>query len=222
MVRRVPSVREFADRVLSPLIRFLHERLGWSPNQISTIGFIVGLIAAMVVAFGKIEMGLTIMALSQIIDGLDGGVARRYGLFTPLGARLEIIYDRLDELAILLALAYVGYVTYLLAALAFVAILLVTAVEPYSKFDPGFKRFMIYFGWLAGVLFSVNGFEIALNVIFFANLAVFAVGTVIVEYRVQKEIDAKAIAEREAIMSAGLPLPPEDPPSFLSRIASWF
>lgn len=215
-------MRAVADKILISIIRFSHEKLGLSPNQISTIGFVIGLVAAVVAAAGHIVWGLAVMALSQIIDGVDGGVARRYNLYSDLGAKLETVYDRLDELAILAALAYAGQVSYMLSALAFVAILLVTAVEPYSKFDPGFKRFMLYFGWLAGVLFNVNGFELALNVIFFANLTVFAVGTVMVEYRLQREIDAEAIAGREALRAAGLPLPPDDPPSFLSRIASWF
>lgn len=215
-------MREVADKILSALIYFSHEKLGLSPNQISTIGFVVGLVAAAIVAAGEIVWGLAAMALSQIIDGIDGGVARRYDLHSPLGAKLETVYDRIDELAILLALAYAGEVSYSLSVLAFVAILLVTVIEPYSRFDPGFKRFMLYFGWLAGVLFNVNGFQIALNVIFFANLSVFAVGTVMVEYRLQRDIDAKAIADREALRAAGFPLPPDDPPSILSRVASWF
>ncbi len=215
-------MRKFADKILDPLIRFVHHTLYLSPNQISTLGFIVGLVAAAVVASGFIVWGLALMALSQIIDGIDGGVARRYGLYSPLGAFLETVYDRLDELAMFLALAYVGEVTYFIAILAFAAILLVTAVEPISKFDPGFKRFMLYFGWFAGVVFKTNGFPLAMNVIFFANLTVFAVGTVIVDYRLQSELDALAMAHRKSLRAEGLTLPPKEPPTILSRLASWF
>jgi len=120
------------------------------------------------------------------------------------------------------ALVAAGEVSVKMAALAFVAILLVTVLEPKSKFDPGFKRFMLYFGWLAGVLFPVRGFELAMHVIFLANLTVFAVGTVMVEYRLQKALDLEAIARREALVVAGAPLPPDDPPTILSKLFSWF
>src|SRR5690242_2499625 len=69
-----------SDGILNGLIRFTHETLGFSPNQISTIGWIVGMVAAGLVAAGFLLQGLIVLAVSQIIDGLDGGVARRYGL----------------------------------------------------------------------------------------------------------------------------------------------
>src|SRR5258706_4698505 len=166
-----------SDSILNLPIGFVHERLGLTPNQISTIGFLVGISAAVVVAAGSVARGLILLAVSQIIDGLDGGVARRYNLQSEKGQMFEIVYDRLNELAIFLALAYIGQVTYFMAILAFVAILLVTVVEPLSKFDPGFKRFMIYFGYLATMLFEVKGFQIAMHVIFFANLIGFVIGT---------------------------------------------
>jgi hypothetical protein len=107
-----------------------------------------------------------------------------------------------------------------MAVLAFVAILLVTVLEPISKFDPGFKRFMIYFGYLASVLFAVDGFQIAMHVIFLANLTGFVVGTILVDYRFQAEVDRQAILRREREFAAGVPRPPDDPPSFLSKLFS--
>ena len=213
-------MRSAADRILDGLIRIVHEKLGLSPNQISTIGFVVGMFAAFLIVLDHLEAGLVSLALSQIIDGLDGGVARHYGLHSDKGRMLEIIYDRLNELAIFLALAFTGNVTYLIASLAFAAVILVTLVEPLSGFDPGFKRFMIYFGYLATALFDIRGFQLAMNVIFFANLAAFACGTVIVEYRMQREIDTQDIIRRERELALGIPQPPDDPPSFLSKLFS--
>lgn len=209
-----------SDTILRSLIRFVHEKLGLSPNQLSTLGFMIGTGAALVVMSENVVRGLVMLALSQIVDGLDGGVARRYGLQSAKGRMLETIYDRLNELMIFLAFAYIGYVTYFMAILAFVAILLVTIVEPLSKFDPGFKRFMIYFGYLVTIIFHINGFQIAMHVIFFANLAGFIVGTILVDYRLQKEIDTQAITRREREIAMGFPKPPDDPPSFLSRLFS--
>jgi phosphatidylglycerophosphate synthase len=213
-------VKSLSDKILNFLIGFLHEILGLSPNQISVAGFIVGIIAAVLVAAGFLVPGLIVLAISQIIDGLDGGVARRYNLQSEKGQMFEVIFDRLNELAIFLALAFIGQASYFMAILAFVVILLVTIIEPMSHFDPGFKRFMIYFGYLVTILFHVRGFEIALNVVFFANLIGFVVGTVMVDYRLQKEIDTQAIVRREREIALGMPQPPDDPPSFLSKLFS--
>ena len=213
-------MRSFADKILTGLIVLFHETFGLSPNGVSTLGFLIGIVAAIIVCLGHVGLGLGVLALSQIVDGLDGGVARRYNLQSEDGERLDMIYDRLNEVAIFLALAYIGLISYLIAILAFVAILLVTLIEPMSKFDPGFKRFMLYFGYAATILFHVNGMQIALNVVFFANLAVFAIGTIIVDYRFQREIDTQAMVRRETEKAMGMPQPPDDPPSFLSKIFS--
>lgn len=209
-----------SDGILSLPIRFVHETLGLSPNQLSVIGLVAGMIAAALVAAGRLEAGLAALAFSQIVDGLDGGVARRYQLQSKQGERLEVIFDRLCELAFFLALAYVGLASLKMALLAFTAILLITWIEPKSKFDPGFKRFMMYFGYAAMVVFQVRGFEIALHVVFFANLLGFVIGTVLVDYRFQRKIDREAISRREREVAAGIAQPPDDPPSFLSKLFS--
>ena len=209
-----------SDGMLSLPIRFVHETLGLSPNQISVIGFVLGMLAAGLVVAGRLEAGLAALAASQIVDGLDGGVARAYALQSKRGEMFEVVFDRLNEFAFFLALAYVGLASVRMALLACTAILLITWIEPKSKFDPGFKRFMMYFGYAAMVLLQVRGFEIALNVVFFANLAGFVVGTVLVDYRFQQAIDREAISRRERETAAGIAQPPDDPPSFLSKLFS--
>ena len=215
-------MRKYSDIIFTWLIKLFHEVFGLTPNQVSFFSLIVGIVAAVTTAFGFVFEGLLLMALSQIIDALDGGIARRYNLFSTFGAKLELYCDRTCEGVMFAALVFIGKTGALTTALAFTAIILVTIVEPHSHFDPGFKRFMLYFGWLLEQLFNVRGFEIAMTIIFFANLTVFAVGTIMAEYRLQQEVDAHAIAEHEAMVAAGIPLPPDDPPSFLSRIVSWF
>jgi phosphatidylglycerophosphate synthase len=209
-----------SDGILNVLIVFAHETLGLTPNQISTAGFVLGMAAAALVSGGFLLTGLIVLAVSQLVDGLDGGVARRYNLQTERGRMLEVVYDRLNELAILLALAFAGYATLTMAGLAFIAILLVTMVEPSSGFDPGFKRFVLYFGYAAMMLFHIRGFQIAMHVIFLANLSAFVIGTVLTDYRLQEQIDRQAILRRERETAMGIPQPPADPPSFLSRLFS--
>src|SRR5258706_546637 len=77
------SMGRESDGFLRIPIVVAHEKLGLSPNGISTIGFVVGIAAAVLVAAGLLLPGLIVMALSQIIDGLDGGVVRRSNLQSP-------------------------------------------------------------------------------------------------------------------------------------------
>jgi len=57
----------------------------------------------------------------------------------------------------------------------------------------------------------VAGFQIALAVIFFANLSAFAAGTIIADYRLQTEIDRQALIRRENERALGLPPRPRIP-----------
>ncbi len=77
-----------------------------TPNQITTLR--VGLAFAAVVLFGRpaaaarVPLWSGIAALSLIagaiaLDALDGYLARRKSLATPLGAQLDILGDRLIE-----------------------------------------------------------------------------------------------------------------------------
>lgn len=211
-------MRSLVDSILTSLIRLLHEKLGCSPTAVSFIGLGAGMFAAVLVAGGFLGAGMIALALSQILDALDGGVARRYHLASERGKRIETYIDRANEGMIFLALAYSGQASYLIALLALSAILLVTMIEPYSHFDPGFKRFMLYFGFFATEVYAVKGFDMALHVVFLANLSVFAIGTVIADYRLQSEVDRQAMIRLAREGELGMPALPPDPPSFLSRL----
>ncbi len=213
-------MRKAADRALGALISFSHETLGLSPNQLSAIGLALGLASAGLAAAGAIGAAIIVLAISQIADGLDGGVARRYGLQSERGRTIEDVVDRTCEIAFFLALAAAGLATLKIAALACVAVLLVTLGERYSGFDPGFKRFMMYFGYALHAWTGLPGFEVALNVVFFANLAGFAVGTIAADYRFQREVDNQAIIRREFEIASGIARQPDDPPTFLSKLFS--
>jgi len=213
-------MKKAADRALNALIVFSHETLGLSPDALSGIGLAIGLLASAAAGTAHIRAGMVLLALSQIVDGLDGGVARRYGLQSERGRTIEAVVDRTCEITFFLALALAGVATMKIALLASVAVLLVTMGERVSGFDPGFKRFMLYFGYAIWSLGGDAGFEIALSVVFFANLAGFAYGTILADYRFQREVDDAAIARRDFEAATGIARTPDDPPSFLSKLFS--
>ncbi len=81
-------------------------RLGISANTLTFIGMLVGVAAALLVMRGHAVAGFIVLWLSGLIDAADGTLAR---LTKPsqLGAILDITFDRIVEVAMIAALAYV-------------------------------------------------------------------------------------------------------------------
>jgi len=86
------------DRHLRPLIDPPLERLAavlaprLSADAVTVGGFAIGLLAMLAVMFGQFWLGLVLLLLNRLADGLDGAVARRRGV-TDLGGYLDIVLD---------------------------------------------------------------------------------------------------------------------------------
>ena len=178
-----PPLRRIADRIARPLVRLLHEGLGLSPAQITWASFWASAAAAGAIAAGRVPLGLALMAAGQVLDGLDGAIARSYGLRSDEGHRLDTLLDRASESLIFLAFAVAGLVPTMQALLAIAAVLLLTTVCDRSGLDPGFKRFVLYFGvWVPWpTLFTI---------IFGVNLAAYVISLLIIDCQFQNRMDA--------------------------------
>jgi phosphatidylglycerophosphate synthase len=91
-----------------PLVDAVASRLrhrGISANQISLTGFAFGILAALMIALGNIELAIMPLLLNRLLDGLDGAVARLDGT-TDRGAFLDISLDFLFYAAVPLAFAF--------------------------------------------------------------------------------------------------------------------
>ncbi|MCP4321568.1 MAG: CDP-alcohol phosphatidyltransferase family protein [Alteromonadales bacterium] len=80
--------------IKSPLqrIALLLDKHGFSADQITVIGFALGLLALPSIAFEYYYLGSLFIVLNRTFDGIDGALARRQGI-TDSGGFLDISLD---------------------------------------------------------------------------------------------------------------------------------
>ena len=183
MYERAPLLQRALDRPLLPAVRLLHHGLKLTPNQVSWASLVVTIAAAFAIATGHLGTGLILMAAGQLVDAMDGAMARIYQLSSPAGQRVDTLVDRLSETAIFIGFAFNGAVTWTWATLALAAILLLTTVASRSRLDPGAKRFALYFGmWVP--------YPLLFKIIFAVNLTAYVIGLLIIDCAFQLKMDA--------------------------------
>lgn len=185
MFEFIPFLHKITEKILEPILRCLFLRLKITPNKMSVLSFLTGSLAVIFIFFKEIEIALVVLLLALIFDILDGALARYFKLESKLGKNLELIFDRTNETMLFLALAYIGLTDFKIAVLAIIAILLMTAVRDRSQFDPGLKRIMLFAGYF------LNNFQIALTIVFFANLLGFIISLLLIDYQKQMKIDGE-------------------------------
>ena len=84
-------LRRLIDPPLNRLSRPL-AGLGLSANGVTLLGFALGLAAMAAIAREAYTVGLTLLLLNRLFDGLDGALARQQGV-SDLGGFLDIVLD---------------------------------------------------------------------------------------------------------------------------------
>jgi phosphatidylglycerophosphate synthase len=123
------------DRQMLALTKPLVDRLaasihakGLTANQVSFVGFGLGMLAALMIAHGNISLAIAPLLLNRVMDGLDGAVAR-LGSTSDRGAFLDITLDFLFYAAIPLAFAFCNPERNALAAAVLLASFIGTGVS---------------------------------------------------------------------------------------------
>ena len=95
-------------RSLEERLQVLRDKLIASrltPNQISMAGFVLNVVAAVLVWQHEFFLGGVVFIVGSICDTLDGGYSRMSGKGTPFGAFLDSTLDRIVEGFVLTAVA---------------------------------------------------------------------------------------------------------------------
>ena len=98
------KARKYIQPILDSFARVCL-RIGVSANTLTVAGMLIGVLAALLVVNDHAVAGVIVLWLSGLIDAADGTLAR---LTRPsaIGAILDITFDRVVEVAMIVALAY--------------------------------------------------------------------------------------------------------------------
>jgi len=131
------------NRRFSRVISAWLARTQVTPNQITVVSFLSGLVGAVLFALGQpLWAGLTVQ-LASILDGADGELARLKLRTSAWGALLDSVLDRYADGLILLAMGYYAYTV----APGWVPVLLTVAAVFGAPLSMAFKdRYRIAFG----------------------------------------------------------------------------
>jgi len=90
-------------RLLNPVVAALVRRRV-HPNLISTFGFLVTLLAAILIFQRLLLTGMVVFLLGGMMDILDGRVARETGLASKFGSFYDSTLDRVSEIVVYFSL----------------------------------------------------------------------------------------------------------------------
>jgi len=103
------------------LCRIWQVSMRWTPNKVTFLRVVAGFVAVCLFRRGAwanlMAVGLTVVAIA--LDALDGHLARKKKMATPLGAQLDILGDRMIENVYFTYFAVVGMVSLWLPVLFF-------------------------------------------------------------------------------------------------------
>lgn len=96
-----------ARKYFQPIIQKVAEifiKNNFTANQVTFIAFLLGMSTGVFVYYGMGVTAVAIMWLSGLLDAVDGTVARVKGS-TPFGTVMDITFDRLVEISVILGVA---------------------------------------------------------------------------------------------------------------------
>lgn len=98
-----------ARKFVQPLIETIADlfiKINITANQTTVMACIIGVIAALNVYFGFYVQGIILLWISGLLDVIDGTIARKTNTSSSIGTLMDILFDRIVEIIMLLALLF--------------------------------------------------------------------------------------------------------------------
>ncbi|MGL5051143.1 MAG: CDP-alcohol phosphatidyltransferase family protein [Fusobacteriaceae bacterium] len=95
--------RKFIQPIIEKIGDFFIEHK-YSANEVTTIALIVGCSSGILAYLGLNILAVIVLWISGILDVVDGTIARKKGS-TPFGTVMDITFDRIVEISVILGLA---------------------------------------------------------------------------------------------------------------------
>lgn len=86
--RITPILNPFLHKIVKPV-----DKAGITPNQVSVMGFLIGVVAIPLLAMEMWAGALVFIIINRLFDGLDGALARRQKSSSSSGGYLDICLD---------------------------------------------------------------------------------------------------------------------------------
>lgn len=96
--------RKYVEPLISKVAR-VFVRWGFSANQITWVAFLLGISTGLWIYFDQSIWAAVFLWISGFLDAVDGSMARMEKKSTPWGTVLDITFDRLVELSVIIGLA---------------------------------------------------------------------------------------------------------------------
>ncbi len=97
-------VSRLLNRPVSTRLSMALSPLGLPPDLVSVAAFLIGLLAAGLLAMGQGVLGGVLAQLTSVLDGVDGELARLQLRASPRGALLDGVLDRIGDAALIAGL----------------------------------------------------------------------------------------------------------------------
>ncbi|MDA8236039.1 MAG: CDP-alcohol phosphatidyltransferase family protein [Clostridia bacterium] len=97
-----------ARKYVEPMIKLAANglnKLGFSANQVTVLALIIGIFSGVLVYFEQPYLALMFLWMSGFLDAVDGTMAR-FHQPSPWGTVMDVTFDRLVEISIILGLAF--------------------------------------------------------------------------------------------------------------------
>lgn len=94
-------------KYINPVIQKVADlfiKLKLTANTITKIAFIIGIFSGVFIYFEKENLAIVVLWLSGLLDAVDGEVARREKNTTAWGTLMDITFDRVVELSVIIGL----------------------------------------------------------------------------------------------------------------------